>query len=351
MQDRSQKTEKPTPRKLEKARGEGQIAASGELISSLHFLGFVALLGAYGASWLAGMREMMYIDLREAFSGRMHGVFLQQFAIRMASRSLMPFLAAGLGLTVLTFLVHLLLTGFSWSGKKLAPDLKRLNPLQRLKNLPSQNSWALLKTMLMSAFFAYAVWYFTSENWRTFQKLPLTTAAAAMDVISGAINGVIWKLGGLMILLGGVDLIRQRKQFNDSMKMSKQDIKDEARESDGNPQIKMRIRRLQRSMRGRQMMKDVATATAVIVNPTHYAVAIRYDVDGMAVPVVIAKGKDFMALRIRQLATEAHVPIVENKLLAQTLYKTVNVGQEIPPAMYRAIAEILAYIQRMVAHR
>ena len=351
MQDQSQKTEKPTPRKLEKARKEGQIASSGELISSLHFLGFVALLGAYGASWLAGMKEMMYIDLREAFSGRMHGEFLQQFAIRMASRSLMPFLEAGLGLTAVSFLLHLLVTGFSWSGAKFTPDFKRLNPLQRLKNLPSQNGWASAKTLAMSGVFSYAVWYFTSENWKVFQNLPLTTAAAAMDVIFGAIKDVVWKLGGVMLVLGAADLMRQRKQFNDAMKMSKQDIKDEVRESDGNPQIKMRIRRLQRTMRGRQMMKDVATATAVIVNPTHFAVAIRYDVDGMAAPVVVAKGKDFLALRIRQKATEAQVPIVENKLLAQTLYKTVNVGQEIPPAMYRAIAEILAYIQRMVAYR
>lgn len=351
MSDQGQKTEKPTPRRLEKAREKGQIATAGELISGLHFLGFIALLGAYGAQWMTGLQEMFYIDLREAFSGRMHGDFLQQFAIRSASRSLGPLLGAGLALTGGTFLVHMLFTGFSWSGVKLAPDLARLNPLQRLKSLPAQNGWAASKTLILAGAFSYVVVYFSAEHWKAFQMLPFTSLPGATTVIFASIKDVIWKLGGVLFLMGAVDLVRQRRQFSKSMMMSKQDIKDEVRESDGNPQIKGRIRRMQRSMRGRQMMKDVATATAVIVNPTHFAVAIRYDVESMAAPIVIAKGKNYLALRIRQRATEAQVPIVENRLLAQTLYKTVNVGQEIPPAMYRAVAEILAYIQRMVSYR
>ena len=130
--------------------------------------------------------------------------------------------------------------------------------------------------------------------------------------------------------------------------MSKQEIRDEAKESDGNPQTKARVRRLQRDMRQRHMMRDVATATAVIVNPTHYAVAIRYDQGKSAAPVVVAKGKNYLAARIRLRATENQVPIIENPPLAQALYKTVDVGQEIPAHLYRAVAEILAYIFRLM---
>ena len=129
--------------------------------------------------------------------------------------------------------------------------------------------------------------------------------------------------------------------------MSKQDLRDEAKETEGNPQTKARIRRIQRDMRRRNMMRDVAKATAVIVNPTHYAVAIRYEQGAMAAPQVVAKGKNYLAARIRQRAIENQVPIIENPPLAQALYKSVDVGQEIPAHLYRAVAEILAYIFKL----
>jgi flagellar biosynthesis protein FlhB len=145
-----------------------------------------------------------------------------------------------------------------------------------------------------------------------------------------------------------IDLARQKRRFSKQMKMSKQDIRDEMKQTEGNPQIKMRIRRLQRDTRRRRMMEDVKTATALIVNPTHYAVAIRYHHESMAAPVVVAKGKNYLAARIRARALAHNVPLVENPPLAQALYKSVEVGQQIPPHLYRAVAEILAYILRLM---
>ena len=130
--------------------------------------------------------------------------------------------------------------------------------------------------------------------------------------------------------------------------MSKQEIRDEMKDQEGNPQMKQRIRRLMRDRARKQMMKEVPTATAVIVNPTHFAVAIRYHLDSMAAPMVVAKGKNYLALRIKQKAIDNHVPIIENPLLAQALYKSVDVGQEIPAHLYRAVAEILAYIFKLM---
>jgi flagellar biosynthetic protein FlhB len=153
------------------------------------------------------------------------------------------------------------------------------------------------------------------------------------------------------MIWGSIDLFRQQRRFEEEMRMSKQEIRDESKESDGNPQVKQKIRRIQRDALRRRMMSQVPTATAVIVNPTHFAVAIRYHADSMATPVVVAKGKNYLALRIRAIAIENMVPIVENPPLAQALYKSVEIGQEIPSNFYRAIAEILAYIYKLRGRR
>ncbi len=145
-------------------------------------------------------------------------------------------------------------------------------------------------------------------------------------------------------------LVRERAHYSKRLRMSKQDLRDEAKDTDGNPQTKARIRRIQRDMRRRNMMRDVAKATAVIVNPTHYAVAIQYEQGAMAAPQVVAKGKNYLAARIRQRAIENQVPIIENPPLAQALYKSVDVGQEIPAHLYRAVAEILAYIFKLMGN-
>jgi flagellar biosynthetic protein FlhB len=162
---------------------------------------------------------------------------------------------------------------------------------------------------------------------------------------------VLWKAAALFLVWGVVDLFRQRRRYERDLRMTKQEIREEAKETDGNPQTKGRIRRLQRDLLRRRMMQEVPKATAVVVNPTHYAVALRYQMDRMAAPLVVAKGKNYLALRIRQKAVENQVPVIENPPLAQALYKTAEVGQEIPPALYRAVAEILAYIFRLTNRR
>jgi flagellar biosynthetic protein FlhB len=161
----------------------------------------------------------------------------------------------------------------------------------------------------------------------------------------------LWKAAGLFLVFGVADLLRQSRRYRQELRMSRQDIKEEIKDIEGNPQMKARIRRLQRDRARRQMMKEVPKATAVVVNPTHYAVAIRYEPERMAAPSVVAKGKNYLAQRIRQKAIENQVPIVENPPLAQALYGSVEVGQEIPPHLYRAVAEILAYIFKLMNGR
>ena len=166
-----------------------------------------------------------------------------------------------------------------------------------------------------------------------------------------AVSALLWKGVLLFLVLGILDWIRQRRRFEKQMRMSKQEVREEFKESEGNPQVKQRIRRIQRDLSRRRMLKEVPNATAVIVNPTHYSVALRYDMNSGGAPTVVAKGKNYLARRIREIAQEHNVPIVENQPLAQALYKNAEVGQEIPASLYRALAEILAYIYRLMNGR
>jgi flagellar biosynthetic protein FlhB len=181
--------------------------------------------------------------------------------------------------------------------------------------------------------------------------LPLQSVASGFNLIATSLMELFWKASAVFLIFGCVDLARQLRRHKSELRMSKQEIREEMKDVEGNPQMKARIRRLQRDRVRKQMMKEVPKATAVVVNPTHFAVAIRYHMDSMAAPLVVAKGKNFLALRIRQKAIEHQVPIVENPPLAQALYKSVEVGQEIPPHLYRAVAEILAYIFKLMNGR
>jgi flagellar biosynthetic protein FlhB len=181
--------------------------------------------------------------------------------------------------------------------------------------------------------------------------LPFQSAESGFRQTCGSIGALLWKACGVFLVFGAVDLFRQRSRYRKDLRMSKQDIRDEVKETEGNPQIKSRIRRIQRERLRHKMMKEVPKATAVIVNPTHYAVALRYAMDSMATPTVVAKGKNYLAQRIRQRAQEFQVPVIENPPLAQALYRSVEVGQEIPPHLYRAVAEILAYVYKLMNGR
>ena len=184
-----------------------------------------------------------------------------------------------------------------------------------------------------------------------FLQLPGLAVRSAAGVIAASIQGLLWRFAWVLIGLGVVDFFRQLRRHTSQLRMSKQEIREEMKETDGNPQIKSRVRRIQRDLARRNMMKDVPKATAVVVNPTHYSVAIRYEIESMVAPKVVAKGKNYLARRIREIALEHEVPIVENQPLAQALYKSADVGQEIPAHLYRAVAEILAYIYKLMQGR
>jgi flagellar biosynthetic protein FlhB len=351
MADAAQKTEKPTPRRLEKARKEGQFPAAREMVSAVQFLAVATMLAAWGGAWLAGMGQTMRWLLGRAFSADVSAAGVVRLSMDVARRSIVPLAEAGGLVVAVTLAVQLAATQMGVSLHRLAPDFKRLNPARKLRDLPRQNLPALFEAAILLPVFGYAVYVITRDSYEAFFRLPLGGVEAGARVVGGALVELLWKAGAVFLVFGVVDLARQRKRYQKDMRMSRQEVREEAKESEGNPQIKQRIRRLQRDLLRRQMMKQVPTATAVIVNPTHFAVALRYSSDAMSAPVVVAKGKNYLALRIRAKAVAHQVPVIENPPLAQALYQSAAVGQEIPAHLYRAVAEILAYLYRLMHGR
>jgi flagellar biosynthetic protein FlhB len=276
---------------------------------------------------------------------------LMYLSIGLMKNLMIPVGMLGAIMIGITIAVQFAVTGFGVSMKKLTPDFKRLDPLARLRQLPSQNFPALIQAAIMLPVFGAAVYFLVADNLAQFLSLPLNNLLSGVTMVGGSIEALLWKASGLFLVFGLVDLVRQKSRYQKELKMSKHDIRDEMKEVDGNPVVKARIRRIRRDLARRRMMTEIPTATAVIVNPTHYAVALKYSLEEKGAPKVVAKGKNYLALRIRQKALDNNIPLIENPPLAQGLYKSVDVGQEIPAHFYKAVAEVLAYIFRVMNGR
>jgi len=342
------RTEKPTQRRRQKARREGQFPASRELLNALQLLIFVYLVTTFGAVLLDRLRLALRGVLTLAFHQSARPAEICRLAGGLASLLGMPLLAAGSSLMLAVLSVQMMATRFGFAGEKLAPDFTRLNPLQKLRSMPGQNFAAFAQALLLITLFSVVVMNVARSSTEAFSRLPLMGVENSWAAVRGALATLLWKCASIAVVIGLLQFVREKRRYMKSLRMTKQDVRDEVKETEGNPQIKGRIRRIQRDLARRRMMKEVPTATAVVVNPTHYAVAIRYEMNGMAAPRVVAKGRNYLARRIREIAIEHQVPIVENRPLAQALYKAVDVGQEIPVHLYRAVAEILAYIYRLM---
>jgi flagellar biosynthesis protein FlhB len=351
MADRGQRSEKPTKRKLDKARREGQFPASKELLAALQFFTFVVLLSAGWPPFLERTREMARYFLTAAFQLQLTAHSVPAIYRHSVGHVFMPLLWLGGCLATVALAGQLGSTRFGFAFQKLTPDLKRLSPLQKIKNIPSQNAGPFFQALLFLPLLTLAVYTIAAKNLTAYASLAREGLFPALGIMAGSFKNLLWNAVYLFLAIGALDYLRAYRRHAKSLKMSKQEIRDESKENEGNPQIKGRIRRIQRDLARRNMMREVAKATAVIVNPTHYSVAIRYELEGMAAPRVLAKGKNYLARRIREIAIEHQVPIIENQPLAQALYSSADVGQEIPPHLYRAVAEVLAYIFKLMNPR
>jgi len=345
------KTEKPSPKRLEKAREEGQFISSKEMVAAFQFLVFVTVSCWWFPGWIKDMKEMLRASLAAAFHSDLDMASFPSVVGVLLRCAFSPVMVIGGLMITASLAIHLAVTKFGFSFKKFTPDLSRFSPAGKLKNIVHQGPASLVQASCMLVLFGFAIFSIARQNAEAFFSLPFSSLDVGLLKVGASLKDILWKAAGLFLLFGIIDLVRQKRRFTNEHKMTKQEVKEEHKENEGNPHVKGKIRRIQRDMARKRMMKEVATATAVIVNPTHYAVALRYNHESMATPVVVAKGKNYLALRIRQRAIDNGVPLIENKPLAQALYKSVDVGREIPSNLYRAVAEVLAYVYKITRGR
>ena len=239
--------------------------------------------------------------------------------------------------------------GLVFAPSALAPSLNRINPASRLEQLFSLNAVSrLLKSMLPTAGVVYLTFAAIARDWERFPALLHGNGRGLLSFAGERMFALAWKSSLVLLAWSAADYLLERWRHENELKMSRQDLRDEYKETEGNPAVKMRIRRLQRQARRRRMLKDVERAAVVITNPTEFAIALEFSVE-MAAPVVVAKGRNLLAAQIREVALWHGIPLVENPPLAHALYRAVEVGQAIPPKLYVVVAEILAAIWRAQA--
>ncbi len=347
--DFAEKTESATPKKRGDARRKGQIPISKEMQTALILLAFAGLFTNLGSGIVSGLRALTrsaFETIREPVAPlyQNYGQALTSVIIESAFTLAFPLLLSGFLIAVV---IGMLQTKFLFAPEKLIPDLMRLNPGQGWKKFFSMRSvvkviTAIFKFILLGSI----VWLTLQSVWESAVPLVDADIRHVVDHLGGSILTLLWRVAGSLLVLSIFDLLYQRWQFEKDLKMTKEEVKEEGKQSEGNPEVKRRIRQRQREFSRNRMIAEVETATVVIVNPTHYAVALRYDEGEDPAPQVVAKGQGYIALRIRAAAERANCPVVHKPELARLLYRQAEVGSEIPESLFRAIAEILALLIR-----
>jgi flagellar biosynthetic protein FlhB len=347
MSQAGEKTEQATPRKLEKAREEGKIVSSRYLVVAIQFVVAFYYLNSFEGD--AGMAlEQWRMWLASAFDAPRLGEAMLQPALDRARRTLSHLFWAAAATTTSALLAQMAVSQGYFSLSRLKPDPGRIFSLNRITGQWGEGMKSLGLAVLILTIFGGGLWIYGDD------LLAWCSFLARMSVLAqwfeqGRQLVSYGKLACLLfVVVGVVDLGLAMRKFQEDLKMTKQELKEEFKEGNGNPEVKAKIRKIMKEFAGKRMMSQVPKATVVITNPTHYAVAIRYEADEMTVPLVLAKGVDHTALRIRKIALEREIPIIENPPLAQALYKSVEAGQEIPLHLYRAVAEVLAYVYRIL---
>jgi len=347
-----EKTEQATPKRREESREKGQVAKSREL-ASVAVLGACLIYFYFGAASMTNqVMDLMKMYLRQAGTLSINIENIQPLLLDLVFKVffiLIPFLLVAL---IAGFVINILQVGFVFSSEAVTPKFSKIDPIQGFKRLFSMQSLVEFIKNLLKMVIVGTVAYITVRG-ESEMILPLMNASVHdIFIYIGTISlKILYMTCWVLVVLAVLDYAYQKWEHEKSIKMSKQEVKEENKQMDGDPLIKSRIKRMQRDMARKRMMAAVPKADVVITNPTHLAVAIRYEPETMSAPLVVAKGADFLAEKIKELAGNNGVPVVENKAVAQVLYRMVGVDQTIPENLYKAIAEILAYVYSLKQKR
>ena len=345
-----EKTEPASQKKLDDARKKGQVAKSKEIVNAVFLIIAFAFLqmyiGTMGEGFVDCFQEIFSIipkysrdasDMSMQVAAAILGDMLLDIAILVA-----PFLALAF---FIYFIGDLVQVKWKISGEALKPKFSNLNPVNGVKRMFSKQSLVnLLKSIAIVAICIYIVYTELIDKIYALYGLYDVSLEQAVGYAGDIIFSIAIKISAIYLVIGAIDLIFQKRKFKQDMMMTKQEVKDEYKQSEGDPTVRQQIKRKMREASQRRMMQKLPEADVVITNPTHFAVAIKYDLDVAKAPVVVAKGEDYLAQKIKEVAREHDIEIVENKPLARALYHSVDIDEEIPQELYQAVAEVLAFV-------
>lgn len=343
-----EKTEQATPKKKEKAREDGQVAKSQEITTTFILVIMFSAIKILGPGFIERLLAIFHsmiilFDTKEMTPGFANELF--KFISIQALMIIGPLFAIVFFVALIS---NLLQVGWKPTAKPLQPKLDKISPLKGLKRMFSLKTLVELIKSIIKIGIILTIVYYTVRDYE--KLMVLLYDLALMDAYGLIVNIALdigIKIGGFFLIVALIDYVYQKYNLAKQLKMSKQEIKDEYKMSEGNPEIKQRIRQRMREASMRRMMQDLPQADVVITNPTHFAVAIKYDEEMSGAPMVVAKGADIMAARIKEKAKEFKIEIVENKPLARTLFYTVEIGDEVPPELYQTVAEVLAFVYNL----
>jgi len=352
--DDQERTEKPSEKRLREAREKGDLPRSRDLSGALVVLAGVSALMSGGERSFVHAKRIYELG----FSYSRESLFAEELPARVLGAALHEALALITPVAIATMLATLaapmLIGGLSFSAQALEPKFDRLDPIAGLGRLVSMRGVVeLLKSLLKLVFIGAALAWFLWHGQEAMQATGRGTVGAGIALALGELGKAALLFGAMLFLIGGIDAAYQRYDYGKRLRMTKQEVRDENKESEGNPELKGRIRQVQHQLARRRMMQELPKADVVVTNPTHFAVALKYDENRMLAPRVIAKGADVLAMQIRQVAAGHRIPMVEAPPLARALYATTELGREIPAALYVAVAQVLAYVfqlRQAVAH-
>ena len=342
------KTEKATPKKLDDARKEGRVARSSDLIN-----GFMLLLMFFVLKLFGGIMAKLFLDSFVKYYNKASDISMEVFDVRQAvnlsNEIVLDIVIASLPVLIGSFVValvgNIVQVGWKVTGKPIKPKLDRLNPIGGLKRMFSQEKVVeLIKSILKVLAIALVAYNEVKDRWKFILNLYDFEFMQAILNIFDIVLDVGIKISLIFVVIGLADFGYQKWKHLHDLRMSKQEVKDEMKQSEGDPQIKGQIRQKMREGARRRMMQDLPKADVVITNPTHFAVAVKYDKETAEAPYVLAKGADYVAANIKEIAKQNNIEIVENKPLARMLYYNVEIGDQIPPELYQMVAEVLAYV-------
>ncbi len=340
-----ERTEKATPRRIREAREKGQVARSQDFSAVVVMLSGVASLVALGPAMASELRGLLTWTLGDSAKFAIDPVSAQGLFMNVGWVFVKATAPIVLALTVIAFGSTYLQVGSVFSTSALEPKFDKLNFVSGAKNLLSLKSLvALARDVFKLVLVSLIAYYAVKKEIPTFVTFPQMSAGDIATAMIGVSVRVAFKVLLALLVLAALDFAYQRFEYLRGLRMSRQDLKEEFKLTEGDPLTKGRIRSIQKEQARRRMMQDVPKADVVITNPTHLAVALRYNADEMDAPTVVAKGQRLVAEAIRKIAQETGIPIIENKPLAQALFKTVEVGMQVPGHLYRAVAEVLAYV-------